>query len=98
MRDIAPQLVAEITLYATERGGRQGPTPPDWFGCLCQLARGDSQGWDCRLSLHGSPMAPGETRRVELTFLSVDQAVPAILETGRFFLWEGRIIGEGKVV
>jgi hypothetical protein len=43
-------------------------------------------------------MAPGETRRVELTFLSADQAVPAILETGRFFLWEGRIIGEGKVV
>ena len=98
MKDITPQLVAEVTLYATERGGRQGPTPPDGLGCLCQLAGGESREWDCRLLLHGSPMAPGETRRVEITFLSADEAVPAILEVGRFLLWEGRIIGEAKVV
>lgn len=91
-------LIAEVTLYATERGGRQGPTPPDWFGCLCQLANGDSHAWDCRLLLHGSPMTPGETRRIEITFLSPDQAVPAILKTGRFLLWEGRVIGEAKVI
>jgi hypothetical protein len=42
-------------------------------------------------------MAPGETRRVGIAFLSPDEALPEILRAGKFFLWEGRIIGEATV-
>jgi hypothetical protein len=97
MKDIAPQIFAEVTLYATKQGGRQGPTPPHWFGCPCKLAKDDPHAWDCRILLHGSPMAPGETRRVGIAFLSPDEALPEILRAGKFFLWEGRIIGEATV-
>lgn len=96
MKNIAPQLVAEVTLYATDEGGRQGLTPPDWFGCICKLAENDRRAWDCRLLLHGFPMAPGETRRIGIAFLWPDQAVPAIVQARKFFLWEGRVIGEGR--
>lgn len=97
MQDIAPHLIADVTLYATDQGGRRGPTAPDWFGCPCKLAKDDSHAWDCRLLLRGCPMRPGESRRVGIVFLSPDEAVPAIMRAGGFFLWEGRIIGAATI-
>ncbi len=47
--------------------------------------------------LNGSAMKPGETRRVEIMFLSPNEAVPAFRKAGKFYLWEGRIIGEGTL-
>jgi hypothetical protein len=47
--------------------------------------------------LNGAAMNPGETRRVEIMFLSPDAAVPAFREAGKFYLWEGHIIGEGTL-
>jgi hypothetical protein len=43
-------------------------------------------------------MKPGDTRRVEVVFLTPDQAVPAFRKSGKFFLWEGHLIGEAKLV
>jgi hypothetical protein len=43
-------------------------------------------------------MMPGDTRRVEVVFLTPDQAVPAFRKSGKFFLWEGHLIGEAKLV
>jgi hypothetical protein len=62
------------------------------------LTKEVSPAWECRLLLRGSPLQPGETRRVDIVFLSPEQAVPAIRAPGRFYLWEGRIIGEGTPV
>jgi|ERR1700679_1759768 len=94
----SPRLFADVTLYSTAQGGRNGPTPANWFGCPCAAVNDQSQAWDCRLLLGGTPLKPGDTRRVEVTFLSPEQAVPAFRASGRFFLWEGRVIGEGKLV
>jgi hypothetical protein len=91
---IETQLLAEVTLYPTDKGGRRGPTASEWFGCPCKISRDDSHGWDCRILLGGIPMSPGETRRVEIIFLSPEQAIPALRAAGTFFLWEGRVIGE----
>ena len=43
-------------------------------------------------------MKPGEARRVEVVFVTPDQAVPAFRKSVKFFLWEGRLIGEAKLV
>jgi hypothetical protein len=98
MTDQSPRFIADVTLYPAEQGGRGGPTPPDWFGCPCKAAMDAVQAWDCRIMLSGRAMKPGETRRVEIMFLSPDEAVPAFRKADKFFLWEGRVIGEGKLV
>jgi hypothetical protein len=56
------------------------------------------QAWDCRLLLRGSSLSPGETRRVEISFLSAGQAFDALSKGDKFFLWEGRVIGEARFV
>jgi hypothetical protein len=97
MTDQSPRFIADVTLYPTEQGGRRGPTPPDRFGCPCKAAKDDLQAWDCRIMLNGAAMKPGETRRVEIMFLSPNEAVPAFRKAGKFYLWEGHIIGEGTL-
>jgi hypothetical protein len=98
MRDASPELVADVTLYPTEEGGRKTPTSPDWFGCPCFTSKEHLEGWDCRILLQGVPLSPGETRRVGMVFLSPDLAVLALRKAGKFYLWEGHAIGEGVVV
>ena len=97
MNEVAAQLFADVTLYTTENGGRLGSTPPEWFACPCVINREDLQGWDCRILLGGIPMSPGDTRRVEIIFLSPESALPKLRAAGAFFLWEGRVIGEARV-
>jgi len=43
-------------------------------------------------------MAPGESRRVGYIFLSGIKAVEALSVNGKFYLWEGRLIGEATIV
>lgn len=42
-------------------------------------------------------MLAGEHRRVGFVFLSGEEAAAALRKAGRFFLWEGRCIGEAVV-
>ena len=98
MKDVSPQLVADVTLYPTENGGRKGPTASEWFGCPVMVTKDNLNAWDCRILLNGTPLWPGDTRRVGMVFLSPDQAVPILRAAGKFYLWDGRLIGEGTVV
>jgi len=41
---------------------------------------------------------PGETRRLGFFFMSENDAADAMREAGSFYLWEGRLIGEARVV
>jgi hypothetical protein len=43
-------------------------------------------------------MEPGEQRRVGFFFLSGEEAAVIMREAGTFYLWEGRFVGEAKVV
>ena len=56
--------------------------------------KGDKQAWDCIIQLRGMPLSPGETRRVGLIFLSGEHAASLLVKEGKFYLWEGKIIGE----
>jgi hypothetical protein len=43
-------------------------------------------------------MIPGERRRLGFVFLSGATAVLALRSCERFYLWEGRFIGEAEIV
>jgi hypothetical protein len=94
----APQLVADVRMYATEMGGREQPAPPGW-GCLCTTSPFPPfSGYDALLLLRDSPLRAGETRRIGFTFLSPEQAPAALRAAGHFYLWDGRVVGEAEVV
>lgn len=97
-REGAPELVADVRMYETSEGGRAGPAPPGW-GCPVMVSTAEPlQGWDAIPLLHDQPLCPGESRRVGFVFLTPEEALPAINEAGRFYLWEGRFIGEARVI
>jgi hypothetical protein len=47
--------------------------------------------------LDGKTLAPGETLLLEVQFLSPEIA-PAFRSAKKFYLWEGRIIGEAAAI
>ena len=90
-----PQLLAEVTLYA--RGGRKGPVRGPVYGCSCLLAKDAVHVRDCRILLDGKRLLLGQPCKVGFVFLSPDSA--AIFKAaGRFYLWEGKLIGEAVVL
>ena len=54
-------------------------------------------GWDAWPLLE-EPLEPGDRRRLGLVFLSGEETADVFRRTGRFYLWEGRFIGEAVVV
>jgi len=92
-----PGLLATVTLYSPEDGGRQSPAYPGW-GCPCVAE--DKQplhGWDAWPILE-TAISPGETRaNVPFVFLT-EEGQESISKLEKFFLWEGKVIGEAVVV
>jgi hypothetical protein len=92
-----PHFTVDLTLYLPERGGRKEPIAREGFGCPCRLDKTSDTFADCRLFLSGQEIAPGETKRVGVRFL-VEPAAVLFRTAGKFYLWDGRIIGEAVVV
>ncbi len=91
-----PDIIALITLYPTNRGGRQGATPPDKFGCLFEL---NGEYFDCRLLLGGiGALSPGQTAVVPILFLSPELLRGHISVSQAFYLRDGCRIADGEVV
>ncbi len=92
---MTPDIIAMITLYETEKGGRSGPTPPDQFGCLVEI---DGQHFDCRLILDGvGSLRPGQTAIVPIMFLHPELPLPLLRISRDFRLWDGKVVGNGEV-
>ena len=99
MAQIKPDIIADITLYPTDEGGRRTAIQGDWYSCPCLTTPSSfEEGRDCRILLYGQIVAPGETARLGVAFLSGEEAAARIRAARQFFLWEGGIIGEGRVV
>jgi hypothetical protein len=97
LRTMQPQFVADVTLYAPERGGRNSVAYPGW-GCPCMVTRTEPLvGYDAWPLLGDRPLEPGAKRRVGFVFLS-EEGAEAMRQAGTFYLWEGGFIGEAKVV
>ena len=96
-----PDLIVDVTLYPSEAGGRKGPLRGDlqqFYGCPCKIKPQDFDAWDSRFTIDGEIIQPGETRRLGVRFLSRERAMPLFQNAGIFYLWEGRIIGEARVI
>ena len=93
--DIAPDFIAEITLYLSDKGGRQYPIVGQRFGCPCKFDPKDFSGWDFWILNQGEQFSPGETRQFGIKFLSPEAAL-MFRKVSKFYLWEGRIIGEAR--
>jgi len=92
------ELTAIVTLYSTSDGGRRSPISPG-FGCPCLKSKDTSiPGWDGWPKLQDTEMCPGETRTLGFVFLSGEIAAHELTDAGTFYLWEGKFIGEAKVV
>jgi hypothetical protein len=101
MAEIEPDLVADITLYRTEDGGRLHPLRGDltkYSGFPCKINKEDLEAWDCRILLEGKIIKPGESHRLKMAFISSTHVVPLLVKAGHFYLWEAKIIGEARVV
>ena len=92
----APDLIADLCLYPTEAGGKTLPIGLG-YGCPCSKDKSLSEGWD-GYPLLEYEMTPGERRRVGFAFLSGKLAVDALIQSEKFFLWDGRFIGEASIV
>jgi hypothetical protein len=92
-----PQLVADVRLYRAEDGGRSSTAYPGW-GCPCMVSNEPPwigrDGWPL---LGEQSIEPGDERRLGFVFLSSD-APEVMRDAGRFYLWEGRVIGEATIV
>jgi hypothetical protein len=99
LQKMSPQLIADVTLYRTEDGGRRSAAMPGW-GCPCCLSKDTPivaayDGWPL---LGDMAIQPAESRRLGFVFLSGEETATLLKGAGRFFLWEGRFIGEATVV
>jgi hypothetical protein len=97
LEQMSPELLIDLTLYETQAGGRRGPILPG-YSCPCMASREKPWvGHDAFPLLGQEPMYPGQRRRLGLVFISPD-GLTALRDSEKFFLWEGKIIGEAVPV
>lgn len=93
---IAPELMVELRLLPTARGGRMSSIRRGEYRAVFGAA---GQYFSCRLFV---PMpdgfAPGEAARFGVQFLVPEVALPHFTAGTAFVLWDHRVIGRGKVL
>jgi len=91
-----PDLIADLYLYCEADGGKTVPISIG-FGCPCCADASLTEGWD-GYPLLQREMMPGDRKRVGFVFMSGSDAVEALATSDPFYLWEGKIIGEARIV
>lgn len=85
-------------MYRAEEGGRSGPVYSGW-GCPCMVSKIEPLiGYDAYPILGDSPLLPGDTRTLGFYFGAEEEAAVVRRNARRFFLWEGRFIGEAQLI
>ena len=89
-------IIAEIHFYSENEGGRDIPTPDNFFGCPMII---NGNFYDCRLLLGNiGSVKPGDKIIVPIKFLDSQKVLGLLKQDDKFELWEMRNIAEGKVV
>ncbi|QYF95627.1 hypothetical protein KY495_11020 [Massilia sp. PAMC28688] len=89
-------ITARIKLLRTARGGRDEPLPPGEYKGVIS-ARGQHFSFRCMLPEDGG-LGLGESVTVDIEFVFPDLALPIFRANGEFNLWEGGVIGYGRVL
>jgi hypothetical protein len=90
-----PHILAEVRLLKTTEGGREQPTPSDFFDCSA-----GGEYFEMRMDLRGiGCLSPGSTAQVPIRFLRPEFILPWLGVGAVFSLREvEKIIGSGKVL
>ena len=94
---MTPQFRANVRFMLTEEGGRKGPVPNS-FGCPCVLTNPAKEGNDARLLFDEDWTELGKATIASFFFTGGEEAAKRYREAGQFYLWEGKIVGEVKVL
>lgn len=91
-----PHILAEARLLKTAEGGREHPTPPDFFNCSVGTG---GEYFDLRMDLRGiGSLSPGSGAQVPIQFLRPELILMWLPVGAEFSLSEIRTIGGGKVL
>jgi len=95
-------VVSDLYLYPTEQSGKvgaiSGPYRPLGFHRRDPvLGPNGDLAYGLFFELGQTPLIPGESRRVNLSFL-VQKSLDAFKKAKRFYVWDRRIVGEVTLV
>ena len=94
MQPVYPQVTVRIKLLTTERGGREaGIGAGEHRGILS--ARG--QHFSFRAMIAPPGLLLGETNLLDIEFIFPELAMPFFKDNDEFNVWEGGIVGYGRV-
>lgn len=90
-----PQITVRMKLLSTERGGRTEAVPGgEYRGTFS--ARGQHFSFRCEAPPEGLQL--GETTVLDIEFLFPALALPFFKDKDEFNVWEGGIVGYGRVM
>ena len=90
-------LAIQLYLYPTETGGKKLPVY-DLYRPLCFVEKNKADlAYGCMITVGQPPLAPGESRRVRITFPMYPDAAKILAAAEKFYIWDGGFVGEAVV-
>jgi len=91
-----PEIIAELTLFTTDHGGRNAPIPKGEYRGVLGVATGN---YSARFDVNeDSGFQLGTTAKLGIQFLDPVSALLHFPVDSEFTIWEGGAIGKGKVL
>ncbi|MGI9279002.1 MAG: hypothetical protein ACR2PX_05145 [Endozoicomonas sp.] len=92
-----PDAVVSVKFYSKDNGGRITPISAHHYQCV--FLTSETKGFDCRLLLsEEKTLIPEKVYELEVKFLDSHAALAEIESLFEFQIWEGKVIGEGKLI
>ncbi|MGJ7564639.1 hypothetical protein ACSFBM_12350 [Variovorax sp. GB1R11] len=91
---VVPEIVVGLELDAAADGGRQRPLNEGEYRGVFLVGE---QGFSIRFFV-ALPFDAGTPQRVGVQFLSPKEALPHFAVGTSFSMWEGRVVGHGRVL
>jgi hypothetical protein len=95
-KPVSPEIIAEMWLLPTAKGGRSGPILQGEYRGVLGVS-GEHFSVRFLVPLQGD-IAPGQSSTFGIQFLVPEAALPFFPVGAEFTVWEGGIIGNGKVL
>jgi hypothetical protein len=95
-KPVTPEIIVEITLYPSEVGGRKGAILQGEYRGVLGVG---SENFSVRFFVpFEDGFSPSQTQRFGVQFLVPEAALPHFPAGAEFSVWEGRVIGSGRVL